>query len=303
MKPILSIIIISYNTADITIDCLRSIRQDPGLKDIPYELILIDNASPDDSVAKIKKLKIPNLIIEANQQNSGFAKANNQAFKIASGNFILLLNSDTIIKYGAISQTINWLSSHPESAVCTAQLLNSDGTIQPSGGFFPNLANIITWSLGLDDLPLVNLLIKPFHPHSPDFYTHDSFYINNHTQDWVTGAYLLTRRNIIDATNGFDETYFMYGEEVEWCYRIKKTFPKLTINYLVGAQVIHLGGASTTVKNSIYDKSNQGILQFFKKHKPIWQHHLVEQILKINVLLRNTVYKKIKTHDYVAKTN
>ena len=187
MKPVLSIIIISYNTAAITIDCLRSLIADTELKDIPHEIIVIDNASSDSSVDKLKKTKTIKLI--TNKKNLGFAKANNQGIALAQGNYLLLLNSDTIIHHGAISQTLKWLSSHPESAACTAQLLNTDGSIQASGGFFPNLLNVFTWSTGLDDLPFVNSFIKPFHPHPPQFYTHDTFYTQNQSLDWITGAF------------------------------------------------------------------------------------------------------------------
>jgi hypothetical protein len=209
INPVISIIIVSYNTSEITINCLKSIFKDKGLKEIPFEIIVVDNNSKDDSVAQIKKIKDIKLI--ANKFNGGFGKANNQGLKIAKGNYILFLNSDTIILHSAISQTLNWLCSHPEASVCTAQLLNKDKTIQASGGFFPNLLNIKTWCLNLDDLPFVNKIIPPLHPHTPNFYTHDKFYLKDHQQDWVTGAFMMIRSSHLKPTNGFDENYFMYG--------------------------------------------------------------------------------------------
>ncbi|MCX6726933.1 MAG: glycosyltransferase, partial [Candidatus Shapirobacteria bacterium] len=200
-NPILSIIIPSYNTADLTVNCLKSIFLDKGLKNTPFEIIIVDNASTDNSISLIKSLHKTIILIE-NKVNLGFSKANNQAIKIAKGNYLLFLNSDTIILHSAISQSLDWLSSHPESAGCTAQLLNKDDSIQASGGYFPNLLNTFTWCSGLDDLPLINRLIKPIHPHTPDFYTHDSYYLTDHPQDWLTGAYFLVRKNIIDAVSG-----------------------------------------------------------------------------------------------------
>ena len=182
-KPILSIIIVSYNTADITINCLKSIFADKGLSQTPYEIIIVDNNSQDDSLKKIEALKKDSLKIIKNKTNAGFGKANNQGLKIAQGNYILYLNSDTLILHSAISQSLDWLCSHPESCICTAQLLNKDGTIQASGGYFPNLANVFTWCLSLDDLPLVNRLVKPLHPHTPTFYTKDKFYTLDHPQN------------------------------------------------------------------------------------------------------------------------
>jgi len=300
IKPILSIVIVSYNTAEITTNCLKSVLSDKGLEfnldkkysdkqpsTIPTEIIVVDNASTDNSVSEIKKFqnslkiakrsKVPiaknigkncKLKILRNSTNVGFAKANNLCFEIASGNFVLLLNSDTIIKHSAISQSLIWLSAHPEAGVCTGQLLNKDGTIQPTGGFFPNLLNTFAWSLFLDDLPFINKLIPPIHPHPPQFYTKDNFYLKDRQLDWVTAAFMLTRKEIINKTKGFDPNYFMYAEEIEWSYRIKKTFPKLQTWYLIGPQIIHLGGASATNNTDKLLREYTGILHFFKKHKP-----------------------------------
>jgi len=296
MKPILSIIIISYNTADITIDCLNSIIKDKGLHQIPFEIIIIDNNSHDDSLKKIIKfqnsLKLKNcqFKIIKNNFNGGFSKANNQGLKIARGNYILFLNSDTIILHSAISQALDWLCSHPEASSCTAQLLNQDKTIQASGGFFPNLANVITWSLSLDDLPLINKIIKPLHPHTPCFYTKDKFFLTDHQQDWVTGAFSLNRKPLLDKVGGFDESYFMYGEEVELAYRISQSTPNNQVWYLVGPQIIHLGGASATSRLDPILNEYHGILSFFKKHRPVWQYPIAKFMLKINALTRSLIH-------------
>lgn len=288
IKPILSIIIVSYNTAQITVDCLKSIYKDKGLKEIPFEIIIIDNNSHDTSVEEIKKYKDIKLI--ENKENSGFGKANNQGIKIAQGNYILLLNSDTIILHSAISQSLNWLSSHPEASICTAQLLNKDKTIQASGGFFPNILNTITWSFGLDDLPFVNKIIKPIHPHTPQFYTKDNFYLTDHRQDWVTGAFMLIRKSSLEPAKGFDETYFMYGEEVELSYRIFKNNPHMQTWYLIGPQIIHLGGASAISRLDPILNEYIGIISFFKKHKSKSQCSFVKILLKLNALLRSIFY-------------
>ena len=273
-NPVLSIIIVSYNTSQLTVNCLKSVLADKGMANIPFEIIVVDNASTDDSISQLKKiqnsLKIKNckLKIFCNSKNFGFAKANNQGFAKSSGNYILLLNSDTIILHSAISQALNWLSAHPEASMCTAQLLNQDKSIQPSGGYFPNLLNTLFWSLGIDDLPFTNLLIPPIHPHSPEFYTHDPFFKKDHSQDWLTGAFILTRREIFEKTHGFDENYFMYAEELEWAYRVKKLFPHIAAWYLIGPQIIHLGGASSSNSSHKLLNEYRGILYFFKKHQP-----------------------------------
>jgi len=303
-NALLSIIIVSFNTCQITLDCLKSVFKDKGLDfdlnknshndKIPTEIIVIDNNSHDNSVQELKKVK--NITLIANKDNTGFGKANNQGIKIAKGNYILLLNSDTIVLHSAISQSLNWLSAHPESHMCTAQLLNKDMTIQATGGYFPTLANVLTWSLGLDDLPLVNHLIKPLHPHTPNFYTKDRYYLKDHRQDWVTGAFMLIRRSIVDQTKGFDESYFMYGEEVEWAYRMHLALPTSETWYLVGPQIIHLGGASAIRRIDPIIREYTGVVSFFERHRPSWQTSLVKKILKINAYLRsfvNPVYKEV----------
>jgi len=298
IKPTLSIIIVSYNTAKITQNCLDSVFKDKGLcfdlqkppsdHTIPTEIIVIDNASTDNSVSLLKKITHIQLI--TNKKNLGFARANNQGIKTAAGNYILFLNSDTLILHSSISQTLNWLSSHPEASTCTAQLLNTDKSIQASGGFFPNLINVFAWSVGLDDLPLVNKIIPPLHPHTPDFYTKDKFYLSDHRQDWVTAAYMLVRKSGLDQSGPFDPNYFMYGEEIELSYRLKQNNPQNQCWYLIGPQVIHLGGASATNKADPIINEYRGILSFFKKHKGSFQHQIVKIMLNINTCLRSLFY-------------
>jgi GT2 family glycosyltransferase len=289
MKPILSIIIVSYNTCQLTLNCIRSIFQDKGLKETPFEIIVVDNNSSDNSISQLKKLDDKIILIQ-NKSNTGFGKANNQGLKIAEGNYILFLNSDTLILHSAISQSLDWLCSHPEASTCTAQLLNKNKTTQASGGFFPNLGNVFTWCFSLDDLPLINKLIKPIHPHTPSFYTHDKFYLKDHPQDWVTGAFMLTRKSLLDKIGGFDENYFMYGEEVELSYRIKKSTLYNQVWYLIGPQIIHLGQSSTKNKIDPILNEYRGILSFFKKHKPNWQYQPVKLLLKINAFIRTVIH-------------
>jgi GT2 family glycosyltransferase len=304
-NPTLSIIILSFNTSKVIIDCLRSILLDKGLhfsdtgdssSKVSTEIIIIDNASSDTSVADInhffqqKKISKNSYKIIQNNKNVGFSKANNQGIKVARGNYVLLLNSDTIILHSAISQTLTWLASNPKASMCTAQLLNPNRTIQASGGFFPNLSNVFTWSIGLDDLPFFNYLIKPFHPHTPDFYTHSNFYLKDHRQDWLTGAYILTRRPILDSVNGFDENYFMYGEEYELCYRIRQKYPKLEHWYLIGPQIIHLGRASAVSQADPLVNEYLGVLHFTQKHHPRYLKP-TRHVLYLNAYLRFLFYK------------
>jgi GT2 family glycosyltransferase len=289
----LSIIIVSYNTSKLTENCVKSILSDKGLsfdindinsKKSPAEIIIIDNNSQDNSVSVLKKYKQVKLTV--NPTNLGFGAAQNQGMRIAKGNYFLLLNSDTVILHSAISQSLDWLSSHPESYACTAQLLNADKTVQPSGGYFPNLLNIFTWSTGIDDLPFINKIVKPLHPHPPEFYTHDPFFTSDHPQDWITGAYVLIRKSAFLKSGGFNESYFMYGEEVEWFYRLHRLYPDKSVWYLVGPQITHFGGASTANKNFPIVKEIHGIEAFFSLHKTKLETIVARILLKLNPSLR-----------------
>jgi GT2 family glycosyltransferase len=306
VKPLLSIIIVSYNIKDFIDPCFNSILADkkldfslnPDSELIPSELIIIDNASTDNSPARIfsylkKHPQFSSITFLPQSKNLGFSQANNLGAKKAQGNYLLFLNPDTIILHSAISQTLEWLSSHPEAACATAQLLNFDKSIQPSGGFFPNLKNLTTWSLNLDDLPLVNNIIGPIHPHSPTFgLLPSNFYLKDHPQDWITGAFMLWRRYAFESIGGFDPKYFMYGEELELFYRLRLTHPELSVWYLIGPQIIHLGGGSAVAKFHPLLSEYKGILAFFKKHRPT---HLpiAKFLIKINCLTHLWAYRLI----------
>jgi len=333
--PVLSIIIVNYNTRDLLQQCLKSIFKNDKRLDfsgewinpedeekIPAEIIIVDNGSTDGSVELIKSLtssrvnewlkkkekkeknnnnkksnslitnsliknrKITIKLIE-NKKNLGFAKANNQGIKIARGEYILLLNSDTIIPEGAISQTLYWLSARPKVGVVSCKLLNRDGTIQPTGGFFPNLANIFTWAFFIDDLPLVSRLIKPFHPHPPQFWTKEGWYLKTRELDWVTGAFFLVRKSVVREVGLLKEDFFMYVEEVEWCYRIKKV--GWQIFYYDGAKIVHLGGGSGKSTTSIIGE-DRGLVKFFSLHQPKWQLPILRVILLIKNLNRAVLF-------------
>lgn len=291
MKPVLSIIIVSYNTSKLTLACLKSILADKGLlfgakskveTSIPTEIIVVDNASHDDTIQKL--LNFPQIKILKNKTNLGFGPANNQGLKASSGEYILFLNSDTLINNSAISQSLTYFCTHPELACLTTQLLNSDGSIQECGGYFPNLLNTFTWCSHMDDLPWINKFIPAIHPHTPNFYLHDDFYKHDQYLDWVKGAYFLTRKTILDKVGGFDPKIFMYAEDIDLSYRIKNQFPNLK-NYLYStAKVTHLGGGSAKVNSTKLNKEREGIKYFYKKHQPN-QLPIIQLLLVINQIL------------------
>lgn len=190
----ISVIIVSYNTKKILRECLTSIFD--KTKGLDFEVVIVDNASTDGSVEMLES-RYKDIKILRNKENLGFAKANNQGIEVATGDYVLLLNSDTNLLENSLKVMVDYMGSNPDVGISSCQLVGKDGEIQPSGGFFPDLCRVFAWMFFLDDLPVVNKFIKPFHPHGPKFYTNDKWYNFFHYQDWVTGAFFLIRKEVI----------------------------------------------------------------------------------------------------------
>ena len=280
----LSIIIPSFNTQAILKNCLDSILG--NTKDISYEIIVIENGSTDGSLKmlqsysqKTKVLKVINV-----KENLGFGKANNLGASNAKGDYLLFLNSDTLIFDNSLKACLQNLKQHPNVGVYSCRLLNTDKTTQESGGHFPSLFNLFAWQFGIDDLPIIGNLIPSFHPQKSQ---HDL----NKKMDWVTGAFMIIPKNIFNDVNGFDEKIFMYTEEMELAYRITKLGYK-TLNQNSPA-IIHLGKASGGSELAITSEVDN-MLYFWQKHMPAWQVPLVKFAFFFGSLLRLILFGIIK---------
>jgi GT2 family glycosyltransferase len=274
----LSIVIINYKTRDLTSECIKSVLK--HTKKIKYEIILIDNDSQDDSVESIKKILGSQHTIISNKQNLGFAAANNQGLKVAKGKYILFLNSDTLILDNSLDKMIDWMDKNPDVAVSTCKLLNADKSIQPTGGFFPTPFRLISWMLFVDDMPILNKLTKPFHPHK-------DFYLRKQNLDWVTGAFLLARTEVIKEVNGFSQDYFMYTEEVDLCYQIKKL--GWQVWYLPSSAIIHYGQASGSSEKAIVSEF-KGIKIFYQKNYGKLAYSSIRIFLYIGAIIRILIF-------------
>ncbi|MDD3679541.1 MAG: glycosyltransferase family 2 protein [Candidatus Shapirobacteria bacterium] len=285
----LSIIIVSYNTKKLLQDCLESIKCSLAKDSIKAQIIIVDNNSSDGTQEYLKSIANKRgLIAIFNKDNAGFAKANNQGIERARGKYVLLLNSDTILTEGNFfTKTIRFLEKNKKIGILGPRLLWENGQTQPSGGYFPILPRLFTWALMIDDLPLINKIIKPYHPHGPGFYTKDRYYQKPHYQDWVTGACFFIKREVIKKIGFLDENIFMYTEEMEYCYRAKKA--GFDIVYYPETSLIHLGGKSGTSLLSVKNEF-QGIKYFYQKHQPAWQKPIAHILLKIAARLRKAVF-------------
>ena len=271
----LSVIIVNWNTKKLLENCLQSIFK--FTRGINFEVIVIDNGSKDGSVEMVKQ-KFPKTKLIPNNQNLGFTKANNQGIKIAKGKYILLLNSDTHLIENSLFKLVKKAQALKNVGALGPQLLNIDKTIQQSAGFFPNLPQVFFWMTFIDDLPGGSIL-KPYH------IDHDTFYHNDRQVDWVTAAAILVPRNVIDKIGKLDEKIFMYGEEVDWCYRIKKA--GYDVYFSPATKIVHIGrGSSNKVSKNAIAGEYKGILYFYKKYKGAFLLQIVRILLKIGALAR-----------------
>lgn len=279
----LSVIVVSYNTKNLLKQCLDSVFK--YTKGINFEIIVVDNASKDGSVEMIEKLQVK---LIANQTNLGFAAANNQALRQAQGKYLLLLNSDTVLVENSLKKMIDWLEKNKKVGISSCQLVYEDNSLQRTGGYFPNLLRIFSWMFFIDDLPFLKEIIKPFHPHeSRTGWLSSRYFQKQHFQDWVTGAFFLVRKKVVDQIGLLDEKFFMYVEEVEFCYRAKQA--GWQVIYLPITKIVHLSQKSGTQAGARLGEY-RGLIYFFKKHKPGWQLLILKIFLKAGALLRFLIF-------------
>ncbi len=269
-----SVIIVSYNTREITLDCLEHLYRSTFTD---FEVIVIDNDSHDGSVAAIKK-HYPKIKIIANKTNSGFGAANNQGMAEAKGEYFLLLNSDCFVQPETLDTLTKAMAVLPNIDVAGIKLLNTDGTLQQTMGFFPSLTRIISLMSFIDNLPIVRRFARSIHLRDPHWYK------QMREIDWVIGAFVLLKRRVFEVTHGFDEKYFMYGEEVEWMYRMKKA--GFRVAFFPQATATHLGGASSPDKAPAIVGEIKGWKYWFYKYAPSWQRAMLPVVVTAGCLLR-----------------
>lgn len=247
----LSIIIISFNTSKITHKCLDTVFE--SLKDAPFEweVVVVDNASSDDSVKMLKAYKKSHpegVTLIENSRNLGFGRANNQAVRDSRGKYTLLLNSDTEILDNAIGKLYEYYSKHEDTVqFLGAKLFNKDMSPQPSAAPFFTLPIVFGFLfLKGDKWGLTR--------QSPD---------RTKQVGWVSGACIFTQKKLYEELGGFDEGIFMYMEEVDLLYRAKLKGYKTVFYH--EARIIHLGSASSNKKYPIL-QVYRGFIYFYKKH-------------------------------------
>jgi GT2 family glycosyltransferase len=254
----LSIVIISYNTREITRACLESIRN--ASLQLKYEILVVDNASWDGSPDMIER-DFPEVVLIRNSQNLMFAKANNQALRIAKGRYILLLNSDTLVASGHIEKLIIFLDHNRPRVGCVGpRVLNADGAVQSEGECFSSFRYVLCSFFFLHKLPL------PFPIKSkilPRGFPHG---LKGRTRrvDWVVGCCLMFPQELIEQFGGLDEDFVFYCEDTEFCYRLQKHGYETWV--VPEAEITHLGGSSWLAAKSMGKTGCPDIPGYFERH-------------------------------------
>ena len=267
----LSIIIVSWNTAWFLENCLSSILVNPPTS--PFEIWVVDNASTDDSPRMVRD-KFPQVQLLESIENVGFARANNQAIQRCTGKYVLLLNPDTLVGSGALQDLVDFLDTTPEAGAAGAKILNPDRSLQIASHPRPTLSRELWRLFHLDS-------IFPYAEYPT------SKWETNQAQevDVLIGACLMLRKDALDQVEFLDEDYFMYSEEVDLCYRVQRAGWRLF--WVPQAEVTHFGGQSTQqVPTEMFLNLYHGKIKYFRKHDGWLAAQVYKLILMIASLSR-----------------
>jgi GT2 family glycosyltransferase len=252
----LSIVIVSYNTKRLLKKCLESIFR--FQKDLSFEVILVDNHSQDKSAAMARE-KFPQVRMLENKRNLGFAAASNQGIRFSRGRFVLLLNPDTEFTRGGITDMIRFMESQKEVGVCGPRMKSPDGRIHFSCRSFPSYLTAI--SSGQSVLSR----LFPGNPLSAKYLLIDRDRTKESRVDWVSGSGLLTKREVFEKIGLLDEIFFMYVEDVDFCYRAHKA--NFAVYYFPQVTVLHQIGKSTRGKwIRMRMEHHRSMYNFYLKH-------------------------------------
>ncbi len=267
----LSVIIVNWNTEELLRNCLRSVYG--TIEGLAFEIIVVDNASGDGSVAMLK-VEFPQVRRIENYDNRGFAAANNQAFRAMTGRYALLLNSDTVLTEGAVRELFAFMEEHPEAVMACGQLLNADGSKQNSIARFPTIPSLLL------NMPLLETLFPDRYPSKRRDYSHPI------EVDSCIGACLIVRKSAIDGVGGFDERYFFFFEETDWARTMRQAGGK--IYHVPTARIYHLQGKSvgTSVRSRMHFYRSR-YLYFMKWESPA--RSLLAAVLVVMRLVVNWV--------------
>ncbi len=276
----LSVILVNWKTRDLTRDALVSVYKET--RELVFEIIVVDNNSGDGSVEMIKK-EFPQVVLIENKDNLGFGKANNQGLKIARGEYLMFLNTDTVVLDGALNKLVNYLDQHADVVMVGPRLLNKDLTFQHAcRRMLPNPVNSFFHLFGLTKIFKDSKFINEYKQYATDPE------VTGPTQA-LSGAAMMFRRQVYAEIGGFDEIFFMYGEDLDFCKRALDKGWKIV--YVSDAKIIHFGGQSSGKRKV------KSLLNFYEA---MWLYYKKHFYKKYNILFHFIVWLGIKIKMFVV---
>jgi len=276
--PKLAVIIVSYQVRDLLRECLASVR---AQRPAPDEVWVVENASTDGS-AELVAREFPEARLVAAGGNVGFARANNLAMRRSMADVFALVNPDAALPPGALRSAMEVLERHPDAGVVGVALANADGTPQASRFAFPDLLNLLLEASGLHRA-LVRLGFATMSG-APEVPGRES------SAPWVSGACMLATRALFERTGGFDESLFLYGEELDWCWRAHAA--GFGVWHTARTRVLHHGGASGVLERGpLFVRNIEGRLAFMRRYRGAWQAAAARELVTLGALMRWIVWR------------
>lgn len=271
MKVVVSIV--EYNTEQLLKNCLNSILNKKWQNDI--EVWVADNASSDNSVKMIKQ-NFPHVKLIESKKNLGFAGGHNLVLKKAKADYYLILNSDTLLLDDVIDKMVKFMEDNPNCGIASCKVLGFDGHLQPNGGDLPLGLSLLVWLFNLETLGI----------YKPSFHRNDEdYYQSSHQVGWVSGNFMMIKREVLGKVGFLNDDYFMYFEDVEYCYKTKKIGFGVMIDPRVSIK--HLsGGSLDDPKFRQWSGEFRGLLYFYRKEFGQLSEILLKGLIYFSSILR-----------------
>lgn len=284
--PDLSVIIASYNTSQVTVDCVRSVLANIG--DLDVEVIVVDDASSDDTVDRLQEF--PEVRVLVNPVNVHYAKTNNRGLTECTGRYAMLLNSDTIIHEGAFASLVEHMDHNPSVAACGPKLVNPDGSVQYCIRSFPNVSVMFFQALNLHKL-------WPSNPITNRYYHLDLDYDADHTVDSLGTTAFVIRREVWEDDGLLDERFKIAFVDLAYCAKLRQRAAR--VDYVGGAVVTHLGSQSINLSSSDEVRSRAAGLRqlydaYLAQRDPAWKRPIVRAGIQAWGLLRRIEHRVSK---------
>jgi len=278
--PDVSTVVVTYNALPWLEQALESVAG--------TERIVVDHGSTDGTLELVRERFPDAIVIE--QENKGFGAGNNAGMRAAAGGWFLLLNSDAWLEPGALAALVGFAEAHPDAAVVGPRLLNPDRTLQRSVRGFPSVWRIATEYLFLRKLAPRSRALNAFYAGGFD---HDE----PREAEFLMGSVLLVRREAVDAVGGFDERYFMFSEETDWCYRFRMAGWKVW--FFPGAEAVHVGGATTTQNwGPMFREQVRGHLRFLADHHGEREAERARRLMLVALAIRGRLFRGERGNAY-----